>query len=94
MGAPDRRVCHLLTDVLQSVLGRVRRRSLGAVAEVVWALLAAQSLHPADLGRALPDLQTSRARQALRRVRRAVGRPLLRSRCLTPWLIQHALRLV
>ena len=94
MGAPDPVVYRLLTELLQCVLGCVRQHSLRAVAEVVWALLAAQSLHPADLGRALPDLRTGRARQAYRRVRRLLGRPLLRSRCLTPLLIQHTLQLV
>ena len=94
MGAPDPVVYRLLTELLPCVLGHVRQRSLRAVADLVWALLAAQSLHPADLGRALPDLRTGRARQALRRVRRVVGRPLLRSPGLTPLLVERALQRV
>jgi hypothetical protein len=75
-------------------LGHVHRHTLGAVADLIWALLLSQSLHPADLARALPNLQTSRARQAMRRVRRLVGRAVLRSRFLTPVLIEGALSLV
>ncbi len=75
-------------------LGTSHRTAVQAIGSGVLALLGAQSLHPAALARALPDLQTSRGRQALRRVRRLVQRAWLGSGSLTPGLVRLALRLV
>ena len=94
MCAPDPVSYPLLLAVLKPLLGPVPAASLTAVHALVWALLLSQSLHPAALARALPDLQTPHARQALRRVRRGLGRRLLTSEHLTPWLLAAALRLV
>ena len=94
MCIPDPQSYLLLLGVLKPLLGPVHTASLAAVQALVWALLLSQSLHPPDLARALPDLQTRPARQALRRVRRLLGRAILRSEHLTPGLIRAALRLV
>jgi hypothetical protein len=94
MSAPDPQLCALIAALLHAVLGPVRAPSLKSVSDLVWALLAAQSIHPADLARALPELETKRARQAMRRVRRTLGRRLLQSVALTPRLLPAALRLV
>ena len=94
MCAPDPQSYLLLLGVLKPLLGPMHTASLAAVQALVWAVLLSQSLHPADLARALPDLQTRHARQALRRVRRLLGRPVLSSARLTPCLINAALRLV
>ncbi|HEX5417257.1 MAG TPA: hypothetical protein VFZ25_16455 [Chloroflexota bacterium] len=84
----------LLPAVLSTVLGPIHGASLSAIADLVGALLATQSLHASDLARALPDLQTAQARQAQRRVRRILGRSCLSGPRLTPWLIRAALQLV
>src|SRR5262249_43566105 len=68
--------------------------TLAALTDLVGALLRSQSLHPADLARALPTLRTARARQALRRVQRIVGRAAQQHGRWTPWLLRAALRLV
>jgi hypothetical protein len=94
MCPPDLRLCPLFTTLLHALLGHVHQHTLHAVADLVWALLLSQSLHPADLARALPELKTPCARQALRRVQRVLGCPLLQSQFLTPLLIDGALRLV
>jgi hypothetical protein len=94
MCAPDPVSYLLVTEVLKTVLAPLPLASLHAMRDLVWALLRAQSLHPADLARALPDLQTRRARQALRRVRRSLGRAALGSTALTPLLLRAALRLI
>lgn len=65
-----------------------------ALCYLVWALLSGQSLHVSDLSRALPNLKAVGARQAMRRVRRVLGRSHLMSDVLTPRLIDVALRLV
>ena len=54
MCAPDASLYTLLPAVLSALLGPIHGASLQAVADLVGALLAAQSLHPADLARALP----------------------------------------
>lgn len=84
----------LVLGVLKVVLGPLPAARLGALCEVVVAVLVSQSLHPADLARALAHPQTPRARQALRRVRRLYGRGILTSAALTPLLVRAALRLV
>lgn len=83
----------LLLDLLKAIVGPLHATRLTAVAELVGALLASQSLHPADLARALPGLRTARARQGMRRVRRLYARPVVSSSVLTPRLLQAALRL-
>jgi DNA-binding CsgD family transcriptional regulator len=57
-------------------------------------VLVAQSLRPADLVRALPDLATAHARQGFRRVQRGLTRGCLTSTALTPRLVPAVLRLV
>ena len=84
----------LLGAVIGSLLGPLHAARLVAATDLVWALLAVQSLHPADLARGLPGLQTARASQAQRRVRRGLARPWLGSKHLTPLLIAAALRLM
>jgi len=64
------------------------------VAALVWAVLVAQSLQPAALVRALPDLATAHARQGFRRVRRGLTRAGLTSQALTPRLVPAVLRLL
>jgi hypothetical protein len=81
----------LVADLVQLLLPGLHAASRQTLTALVWALLRAQSLHPADLARALPDLQTSRARQAMRRVRRTLGRDWLGSPALTPRLLAAAL---
>jgi hypothetical protein len=93
MCTPDVRLCPLFTALLHSLVGHLHGHTLAAVADLVWALLLSQSLHPADLARALPQLQTGHARQALRRVHRLLDRAVLRSHFLTPLLIARALQL-
>jgi hypothetical protein len=61
MGVPDPAVYPLLAQLLQALLQPVHATSGAAVTALVWAVLCAQSLHPADLARALPDLTTTRA---------------------------------
>lgn len=94
MCAPDSAFYTLLSSVLAVVLGPLHPATRNALSEVVGALLLAQSLHPADLARALPALRTARARQAQRRIRRILGRACLSSRALTPLFIRVALTLV
>lgn len=94
MCAPAAAVYPLVAGLLQAVLGGRHAATLAAVAPLVWALLAGQSLRGAALARALPDLAAAGARQAQRRVRRALGRAGLSSWALTPALVRAALRLV
>jgi hypothetical protein len=94
MGVPDPAGYALLVRFLQAVLQPTHATSCAALTALVWAVLCAQSLHPADLVRALPDLTTPHARQAFRRVRRGLQRTCLTSPQLTPLLVRAALRLV
>lgn len=94
MCAPDPSLYTLLFSALSSLFGPIHPASLSAITDLVEALLIGQSLHPADLARTLPRLQTAHARQAQRRVRRSLGRSRLGSQALTPWLIRAALALV
>lgn len=94
MCTPDVTVYPLLLAVVETFFGRVHEASLFAVTDVVWAILCCQSLHPADVARALPGLQTAQARQAMRRVRRLYQRRIVRSEALTPLLLRVVLRLV
>lgn len=94
MCAPDSAWYTLLSSVLPALVGRIHPASLSALSDLVGALLLGQSLHPADLARALPHLRTARARQAQRRVRRILGRASLSSQTLTPLLVRVALTLV
>src|SRR5215210_7417992 len=79
MGVPDPAVYALLVRFLQAVLQPTHATSFAALTALSWAVLCAQSLHPADLVRALPDLTTPHARQACRRVRRGLQRTCLTS---------------
>jgi hypothetical protein len=94
MLVPDATFYPLLVSLVQILCGSLHQASLTAVTDALWALLLAQSLHPADLARALPQLRTRRSRQAFRRIRRLLQRHLLTSMALTPFLLQAALRLV
>src|SRR5215210_1856475 len=94
MGVPDPAVYALLVRFLQALLQPTHATSFAAVSALVWAVLCAQSLHPADLVRALPDLTTPHARQAFRRVRRGLKRACFTSHDLTPLLVRAVLRLV
>ena len=94
MGVPDPAVYTLIVRFLQALLQPPHATSFAAVSALVWAVLCAQSLHPADLVRALPDLTTPHARQAFRRVRRGLKRTCLTSHYLTPLLVRAVLRLV
>ena len=94
MGIPDRVVYPLLVRFLQALLRPTHATSFAALSALVWAVLAAQSLHPADLVRALPDLVSPDARQAFRRVRRGLRRSNLSSAALTPVLVPAVLELV
>ncbi len=94
MCVPDLTLYPSLLQLLQVFFGHLHSSSLESVAQLVWALLACQSLHSADLARALPDLETSHARQAFRRVGRIIQRAPLTGERLTPLLIRAALQLV
>src|SRR5690349_2745498 len=94
MCAPESAVYPRVAGVVSALLGGRHAGAVAAVAALVWALLAARSLHGADLARALPDARAAGARQAQRRVRRALGRASLSSRSLTPALVRATLRLV
>src|SRR5688572_11626822 len=94
MGVSDPAVYALVSQVLQAVLRPTHATGFAAVSSLVWAVLCAQSLHPADLVRALPDLATAHARQGFRRVQRGLKRTCLTSAALTPRLVAAVLRLV
>jgi hypothetical protein len=65
-----------------------------AVAHVLTALLVAQSLHPADLVRALDCLPAVPARQRFKRLARSWDRPWLAPTWLIPRLVRATLALV
>lgn len=65
-----------------------------AVAQVLAALLVAQSLHPADLVRALDCPSAVPARQRFKRLARSWDRPWLAPVWLTPRLVRAVLALV
>jgi hypothetical protein len=94
MCAPDGTVYPLVMSLLQVLLAGQHASGVRASSGLVWALLQAQSLHVADLARALPDLRARGARQAMRRVRRHLGGAALSSTVLSPLVMQAALRLV
>jgi hypothetical protein len=94
MGVSDPAVYGLVSQVLHAVLRPTHATGFTAVTALVWAVLCAQSLHPADLVRALPDLATAHARQGFRRVRRGLTRAGLTSQALTPRLVLAVLRLI
>jgi hypothetical protein len=94
MCAPELALYPLLVRLLAPLVGLTHAASLTAIAELVWALLVAQSLRPADLLRALPRLEAAGARQGFRRVRRLLDRGYFQSPVLTPALLRAALRLV
>lgn len=91
---PDMTFYPIVSSLLGILLGPTHAASLRAINALVWALLMCQSLHVADLGRAVPDLKAAGARQSMRRVRRVLDRHPLMSAHLTPFLIRVALRLV
>jgi hypothetical protein len=94
MGVSDPAVYALVSQVLQAVLRPPHATGFAALSALVWAVLVAQSLRPADLVRALPDLATAHARQGFRRVHRGLTRTGLTSPALTPRLVAAVLRLV
>ena len=94
MGVSDPAVYALISQVLQAVLRPPHATGFAALSALVWAVLVAQSLHPADLVRALPALATAHARQGFRRVQRGLRRTCLTSDALTPSLVAAVLHLV
>src|SRR5690242_4300841 len=68
--------------------------ALVALAELVAALLAHQSLRPSALMRALLSPVAVPAAQRYKRVRRSWDRPWLTPTWLTPWLVRAALALL
>ncbi len=92
--APDMTLYPIFSGLLAVLLGPTHAASLRAISALVWALLVCQSLHVADLSRAVPELKATGARQGMRRVRRVLDRQPLMSAHLTPFLIRVALRLV
>jgi hypothetical protein len=94
MCAPDSTVYLLIGTVVQQILVGEHATSVRAIKALVWALLRAQSLHGADLARAVPDLRAPGARQGRRRVRRNLGGASLGSQRLSPLLVRVALVLV
>jgi hypothetical protein len=94
MGVSDPIVYRLVSQVLQTLLCPTHATGVAAVASLVWAVLCAQSLHPAELVRALPELATAHARQGFRRVQRGLTRTGLTGDALTPHLVAAVLRLV
>jgi hypothetical protein len=91
---PDTGLYAVVGGVVGSLLVGGHAASVRAVTGVMWALLLSQSLHVADLARALPDLSAMGARQGMRRVRRVLGRSTLSGEVLGPLLLGCTLRLV
>lgn len=94
MGVSDPAVYGLVSHLLQAILRPTHTTGVAALSALVWAVLCAQGLHPADLMRALPDLATAHARQGFRRIKRGLTRPCLTSQALTPRLVPAVLRLI
>jgi hypothetical protein len=94
MCSPDPAFYPLLVRLLVPLVGLGHLASLAALTDLIWALLAAQSLRPAELVRALPQLRAAGARQGFRRVRRLLVRPTCQSQRLTPALLAAVLRVV
>ena len=88
------RLYPLVACWLQAMGVAPHRSARRALAEVVTALLVAQSLAPAELARALPSPRAVPARQRHKRRQRALDRPWLTSAHLTPALVRAALALV
>jgi hypothetical protein len=84
----------LIEGWLQAMGVAPHRTARRALAELVTALLLAQSLSPAELARALPSPRAVPARQRFKRRQRALDRPWLPSAHLTPALVRAALALV
>ena len=94
MCSPDPAFSPLLARLLAPLVGRTPVASRTALPDLVWALLAAPSLRPAALVRALPHLRAAGARPAFRRVRRLLARAYGRRHLLTPARLVAAVRLV
>lgn len=91
---PDIGLYPLVGGVVSLLMGNTHSASVSAISSAVWALLASQSLHVADLARALPELRAKGARQGMRRMRRVLGRESLSGKALSGLLVGWALRLV
>jgi hypothetical protein len=91
---PPARLYALVECWLQAMEAVGHRAARRALAQVVAALLVAQSLAPAELARALPSPRAVPARQRFKRRARALDRPWLTSARLTPALVRAALALV
>ena len=94
MGVADPAVYLLVGQVLQAILRPTHATGFATLSALVWAGRCAQSLHPAELVRGLPELPTAHARQGVRRVQRGLTRTCLTSAALTPHLVAAVLRLV
>ena len=77
--------------LLQALGVAPRATAVAALAELVRALLRAQSVRPADLMRSVASRSGVPARQRYKRVARALGRPWLSPAWLTPRLVRAAL---
>jgi hypothetical protein len=91
--SPDRLYPHV-EGWLQAMGVAPHATARRALAEVVVALLTAQSLAPAELARTLPSPRAVPARSRHKRRTRALERPWLTSAALTPALVRAALALV
>jgi Transposase DDE domain len=91
---PPARLYALVDCWLQAMEVVRHRTARRALAQLLTALLLAQSLSPAELARALPSPRAVPARQRHKRRARALARPWLTSAHLTPALVRAALALV
>lgn len=94
MCAPESAVYPVVVGLVQAVAQVRHLGTTDAVSQLLWAVLMSQSVRTAEVARALGDERAAGARQAMRRVRRALGRASLSSAVLTPGLIAAASRLV
>lgn len=88
------RLYPLVEAWLQAMAVAPQASARRALAEIVAALLTAQSVAPAELARALPSPRAVPARPRYKRRMRALDRPWLTSALLTPALVRAALALV
>ncbi len=93
MPAPDPLYPAVLA-LLQGVGVAPNATAAASLAQLVLALLRAQSVRPADLMRAVSSRPGVPARQRYKRVARALGRPWLSPAALVPSLLRAALALV
>src|SRR5688572_14428329 len=91
---PPARLYALIDCWLQAMAVVPHRTARHALAQLVTALLLAQSLSPAELARTLPSPRAVPARQRHQRRARALDRPWLTSAQITPALVRAVVALV